>query len=754
MPKRLLAAFCLVLALAASVARADDDTWKLMLQKNFEELEYMNDYVDGVVQAMNPLVKQVRQDVAVQRKKLDELLMLAKVSGSNPLELRSVVAGLDILSGQVGQAGGPLRQASSEFKRFQDRLAELETEFSPQAAEAPSPELAKSLADLLGDLRKIKVKLTRAKGVLDQGLGPTRDLENAIARSAKNISDRLPKARSDYYLASGRSLVSVQAWTDAVERLADLPGFLVMYTNLFDSGRSKLLEALWRLIGLSAALIGGGYVALRRLRGPLPWLSPLSRPMACLAWVGLSAAVTWAASGPGFVLVRSVTGALAEILLARGMLSLAWFLRRMQLGERARGRNAVAMSWWVFSLAVFLQLPWLPEALRGAMWVVAMLGLGVWSKRRYRGATASAVEAVARQSSWVMPLLAVPALFGWLNLTLLVAMGWFLILVFLQTGLAASGLLIRWLDKPRERRLHAALCALGEGLTPPAVGILMFGLAMVWMCSNLGGTATFAAVLDFDLGRGNLSIDLGRLAVIILGFCLARALARLADSLILDLPATRPDLEKGVVNLLDTISTYVIWGGFAISSLYLVGADFTSLAVVAGGLSVGIGFGMQHIINNFISGLILLFGRSIQVGDTLQIGEIWGVVTRVNIRNTVVQTVDNATLFVPNSELIAQKIINWSHHDRRVRRSVDLSVPYGADTARVQDLLLLAAKSHPHVLADPGPGVVFAAFGDRGVMQFKLMLWIDDVDNAARTCSDVRLKVEHLFRENGLAISS
>ncbi|GAB6036778.1 mechanosensitive ion channel [Fundidesulfovibrio butyratiphilus] len=754
MTKRPLAVALLFLVLFSSFARADDDTWKLMLQKDFEELEYISDYVDGVIQAMNPLVKQVRQDVATQRKKLDELLMLAKVSGSNPLELNSVVAGLDILSGQVGQAGGPLRQAAAEFKRFQDRLGELETEFTPQAAEAPSPELAKSLADLLGDLRKLKVKLARAKTVLDQGLGPTRDLENAIARSAKGISDRLPKARHDYYLASGRSLISVQAWTDAVQRLSDLPKFLVMYTNLFDSGREKLLGALWRLVGLSVVLIGAGYLALRRLRSRLPWLAPVSRPMACLVWASLAAAVSWAASGPGFVLVRSVTGAVAEILLARAMLSLAWFLRGLQLGEKAQGKNAVVMSWWVFSLAVFLQLPWLPQALRGTLWVVAMLGLGLWSKRRYRGPSASAVEAVAKQSGWVMPLLAVPALFGWLNLTLLVAMGWFLILVFLQTGIAASELLIRWLDKPRESSTQAALCALGEGLTPPAVGIVMFGLATGWLCSNLGGFATFAAVLDFDLGRGNLSIDLGRLAAIVLGFCLARALSRLADSVILQLPSTHPEMEKGVANLLDTISTYVVWGGFAISSLYLVGADFTSLAVVAGGLSVGIGFGMQHIINNFISGLILLFGRSIQAGDTLQIGEIWGVVTRVNIRNTVVQTVDNATLFVPNSELIAQKIINWSHHDRRVRRSVDVSVPYGADTVRVQDLLLLAAKSHPHVLVDPKPGVVFAAFGEGGILRFKLLLWIDDVDNAGRTCSDVRLKVEHLFRENGLAISS
>lgn len=99
--------------------------------------------------------------------------------------------------------------------------------------------------------------------------------------------------------------------------------------------------------------------------------------------------------------------------------------------------------------------------------------------------------------------------------------------------------------------------------------------------------------------------------------------------------------------------------------------------------------------------------------------------------------------------MIAQKIINWSHRDRRVRRSVDVGVPFGTDTGKVQELLLLAATGHPHVLQEPKPGVVFAAFGDKA-LQFKLLIWIDDVDNAGRTCSDVRLSVEHIFRENGL----
>jgi len=226
-----------------------------------------------------------------------------------------------------------------------------------------------------------------------------------------------------------------------------------------------------------------------------------------------------------------------------------------------------------------------------------------------------------------------------------------------------------------------------------------------------------------------------------------------ADRLIAELPSRRPDLERGVLNLLETVSTYVVWGLYVLISLRMVGASFTSLAVVAGGLSVGIGFGMQNIINNFISGLILLFGRSVQAGDVLQIGETWGSVQRVNIRNTVVQTFDNATLFVPNSDLITQRIINWSHKDRRVRRTLEVGVVYGSDTSKVHALLLEAAKSHPNVLPQPKPVAQFTAFGDTA-LTFKLLFWVDDLDNAARASSDVFMTVDRLLRENNIAASS
>lgn len=751
LPWFFMTSFILVMVFAAPVgAEEQADGWKLMLQRNYEELQYQIDYVDGVSRNLPGMVKQTRQDLASLRKKLDELMVLARVSGSSPMELRAVLAGLEILRARVDAVTQPFAKADADLKHFQERLTEVENEFSRHAPDGASQDVGKALGDFLGDLRKLKGKLGRVKTVLDQGLGPTRDLQAGIGKLTQTISERIPRAWKDYYLAQGKSFLSVGAWQEAAQRLADLPRLTGMYAGMFDASDANPSNALVKLLGLAAVLAAACAVALKRLEGMFPGFR-VTRPLGSLAWASLGVSVLWATSGPGFVLVRAETSALAEILIARGMLGLSWFLYGLRSEELGRKGNPAAPAWWMFAAAVLLQMPWLPEALRGAAWVLVLFGAGWLVRRGASRRGADAVSRLAGAGGWLYPVLCLPALLGWVNLTLLAVIGWFLLLVFIQAGAGLRALATRALDRPAANLTDEVALSVARGLALPFIAIAMAVVFIFWLSMDMGGASVFKEVIDADLVLGWFSMDLIRLAAILVAFHLARAGSRVSHRLVAELPARRPDLERGVLNLLETMSTYVIWGVFVLLCMNLVGASFTSLAVVAGGLSVGIGFGMQNIINNFISGLILLFGRSVQAGDILQIGDIWGTVQRVNIRNTVVQTFDNATLFVPNSDLIAQKIVNWSHKDRRVRRTLEVGVAYGSDTARVQALLVQAASSHPNVLPDPKPSAQFTAFGDSS-LSFRLLFWVDDMDNGPRASSDVHMAVDRLFRENGIEI--
>jgi small-conductance mechanosensitive channel len=188
-----------------------------------------------------------------------------------------------------------------------------------------------------------------------------------------------------------------------------------------------------------------------------------------------------------------------------------------------------------------------------------------------------------------------------------------------------------------------------------------------------------------------------------------------------------------------------------ILALGILGVDTTSLAVIFGALSIGIGFGLQTIFNNFISGLILLFERPIQVGDYVEVGGLWAEVKKINVRATVVQTFDNASVIIPNSEFISQQVTNWSFKDKRMRRNLEIGVAYGSDIDLVQKTLLDIVQKTPEVLKFPRPEVLFVDHGDSALI-FRLRFWVD-VDDYWTASSQIRCDIDRRFRELNIEIA-
>lgn len=170
-----------------------------------------------------------------------------------------------------------------------------------------------------------------------------------------------------------------------------------------------------------------------------------------------------------------------------------------------------------------------------------------------------------------------------------------------------------------------------------------------------------------------------------------------------------------------------------------------------GALGIGLGFGLQNIFNNFISGIILLFERPIQVGDAIEINGVWANVKKINVRSTVVQTWDNASLIIPNSEFVSNQVTNWSFKDMRLRRSINVGVVYGSDVELVRKSLLEIAEKTPRVLKHPKPDVLFTDFGDNALV-FRLRVWTL-VDYMVELETAIRFAIDHLFRERGLVIA-
>jgi small-conductance mechanosensitive channel len=182
-----------------------------------------------------------------------------------------------------------------------------------------------------------------------------------------------------------------------------------------------------------------------------------------------------------------------------------------------------------------------------------------------------------------------------------------------------------------------------------------------------------------------------------------------------------------------------------------IGLNLTSLAVVFGLLSVGIGFGLQNVAANFVSGLIILFERPIKIGDRITIGDVWGDVVNISLRATLIRTVDNIAIIVPNSEFISSQVINWSHGDPKVRVHIPVGVAYGSDVPLVTKSLLEVAKNHPEVMDDPPPRVWFTEFGNSS-LNFELLAWTLDPKRRPDVLSDLNRGIDEIFRKNKVEI--
>ncbi len=210
-------------------------------------------------------------------------------------------------------------------------------------------------------------------------------------------------------------------------------------------------------------------------------------------------------------------------------------------------------------------------------------------------------------------------------------------------------------------------------------------------------------------------------------------------------------VERRIQDVITILVQYILTFLGLIVLFQLWGIDVSSLAILASVLGVGIGFGVQNITNNLISGLIITLERPIQIGDFVQVGELMGVVEHIGARSTHVCTLDQVTILVPNSRFLENEVVNWSHGNPISRLHIPVGVAYGSDVEKVQRSLLEAAKSHPEVLIKPPPEVWFQGFGDSS-LNFDLLVWTGEPKKQFRVKSDLYYRIEASLRHYGIEI--
>lgn len=620
------------------------------------------------------------------------------------------------------------------------------------------------LKEEVGAIRAARVKV-------QEQLNLVLTLQNQVSQQDRLISEVLAKFASERQRLRGHLLErdGLPIWQERRLRGLDEPMMRAIGQSLDLESKSvgdfarahKLLFssiALAYCLALAAAFKLKSYaVSFSDARIPPVALVIFSRPYSVallVALLGMLGHLTWATTGTTFIVValwlfqairllppliepevRPLLYAMAPFLVLEGARVLIPFSPVLKRDLFALNTLAalVIFAW----LARPLRLHRLDKASRISWLLVAGVRIGI-------ALLAASLAANFFGFLSLSQVLGLTGLIGVLSAAIFYGAARVLSLI-LKTVLCAD-----WLQGVFSLRATSAETWGERILTFLAAGLWIRGMLHLFTVYDEVRNAV-ASVLQYPFGYGNVHVTIaGTLSVLLvlaIGYALAGALTFLLKRFVLP----RLPLHRGVPYAISTVTYYLLLLVVAVAALADAGVELNKFTVLTGALGVGLGFGLQNIVNNFVSGLILLFERPIQLGDVVDVGGLVGTVKRIGARSSTVLTFQGAEVIVPNSNLIANQVINWTLSSPWRRVDIPLGVAYGTDPERVLNLLIEVAKAHPGVMLQREPTAFFLGFGD-SALRFELRFWSAQQDTWFQLQSEVTVAVSKALQDAGIEI--
>ncbi len=680
-------------------------------------------------------------------RELRRLLLAHGIWDKTPVECRDTLKKIEALKKSVYSDIDPIHEQIKILGIFDEETLVRKEEYSKLAEDKSLASSAHIIREYIEDLNKLSGTTNTVKQLLI-ALTCTEDFLDRLEQRRSSVEKELVVLWKTYFLKPlPKHFFTSQTWEVAYSnakmwlKLAPLFG-LTPYEHQQSAFRDFIFRITlsWLLVCL------GSFIFLKRQGKKTPVHHPIRHYFPCCVWSALGLSV----------LIHTLTSeqfqfgsyqSFSDIFISAGVVSIAWNLRNTSLATADRlSHNILWPLWGVFSAGIIVQVWRIPIVTITPVFTILLLAFGIYFyllKKHLYGMERklSIFSAVL----WI--ILAAMGLLGWGNLSMLISAFWFMVVLNIVLG---SGLSFHFWKIIHSDSHKPTMLILLSNMIMPLIFIGLLTSMMLWATIYLGGMPLLLEIVQSEIDWGIFRFRITTVLTLAALFFLARSLIAFFCTGITFLRLRWENVEEGVVKSLQTLTSYIVWSGYLIAALHFLGIGFEKLTLIAGGLSVGIGFALQDLIKNFVGGLMLLFGRSVHPGDQIQIDDIRGCVTRIDIRSTVVQTNEDSTIFLPNADLILKRIVNWTHKDPKGRAEVAVSVAYGSDIDLIKKLLMGCALSNPNVLPDPSPYVLFTDFGDNA-MTFHIRFWIMNVVlSRDRVRSEIRFAIESAFREHGI----
>jgi len=678
-----------------------------------------------------------------------QLRFLISVSESNPFEVRMYFKQATEMSDELTRESRAVRAMAHDLKLNLSLVPDAREDLRFIAKTAVSKKQKEEAQSLLGELQRFEATQLKIKEPLHAVLEQYDNTEKLLSEWDKALTAEIATVWSIYFTKPMFVMFDK-------ETLELLPvSCFIWISSIGPNLESKTPDSPAEWWQSACSFLAFGFIFLLIFRWVLGRIGNHSdgnqdqwvricraSSLSAFLWAGF-----WAASMINVFPKNIVFSRLAVTFGALAAISLAWGLREIKL--RSGLPSPLYPLFYLFATAIIAQILNMPLRLLGALWP---LGVGImmffmWrTARKYKD---PAPRKLARFCFWSgFPIIAL-SLAGFTFPAVEVFLTLFLCSILYQFASAVSDLVRRRLARLQDKG-SSLFHSVTVSLSIPIIWFFSVGVLFLWLSNQLGEAGILELAGNIQFIWQDLQIGLIQIVIAVALFFVIKPVVEVLKGGVERL-GQKSRLDEAVMMPIETVISVGVWIAYGLIVLHIIGVKLSAVMVLAGGMSVGIGFGLQHIINNFVSGLILLFGRSVKPGDVIEHELVMGEVEKVTIRSTLIRTRDDTTMLIPNSNLVSMPFVNMSRGNRAVRLVVAVGAAYDSDTSLAERLLLEAAREHPDILKNPPPRVRFEDFKDN-YLDFRIKFWVN-FDGSKRVASDLRFAILKKFREHGVEIA-